>query len=89
MSGIKVCACHLDRGYLSFIGAHPLEGEAVMTRAYVTPGGWLAERAYHPMAQKWRHIRVIMSTGLVSISVMLLSDLQAIILIHPDGFKGQ
>jgi hypothetical protein len=89
MSGIKMCMCRLDRGCLLFMDAHPLENEATMTGALEAPGGWLDARTYHLMAQKQRCIRVITSTSLVSISTMLSSDLQAMILIHLDGFKGE
>jgi hypothetical protein len=55
-----------------------------VTGAVEAPGGWLVAYNYQPMA--W----VTKSTGgLVSISVMLSADLQAIILIHPDGFDGE
>jgi hypothetical protein len=66
-----------------------MKGEAALTGALVAPDGWLVACNYHPMARYWRHNRVTKSTGLVSISAMLSSDLQAIILIHPDGFNGE
>jgi glycine cleavage system aminomethyltransferase T len=70
-------------------GCSLYEGEAAMTGAVEAPGGWLVACNYQPMAQYRRCNRVTKSTGLVSISAMLSADLQAIILIHPDGFDGE
>ena len=70
-------------------GCSLYEGEATMTGALEAPGGWLVACNYHPMAGKRRCNRVSKSTGLVSMSAILSSDLQAMILIHPDGFNGE
>jgi hypothetical protein len=74
---------------LSFKGCSLYEGEAAVTGAVEAPGGWLVACNYQPMARCRRRNRVTKSTGLVSISAMLSADLQAIILIRPDGFEGE
>jgi hypothetical protein len=68
---------------LSCKGCSLYEGEAAVTGAAEAPDGWLVACNYQPMARYQRHNRVTKSTGLVSISAMLSTDLQAIILIRP------